>query len=193
VQTLKNDGRKVLCYFSAGSLEPGRVDANAYPSNVIGNSVSGGESGEKWLDVSSQTVRTLMAARMDRAAQKGCDGIDPARVDEYTHDSGFDAINSTMQQDYNLYLVAQAHARGLVIGLRNDLNQAAALEASFDFAVVEDCVHDRTCSQEAAFVTAGKAVLDIEYGTSSRSCGTAPGIMQLVKDTLLDSFRIACN
>jgi hypothetical protein len=43
-------GRKVICYFSAGSYENWRSDKNDFPSDVLGNKLEHWE-GEKWLDI----------------------------------------------------------------------------------------------------------------------------------------------
>lgn len=43
-------GRKVICYFSAGSYENWRPDRHDFPSDVLGNNLEHWE-GEKWLDI----------------------------------------------------------------------------------------------------------------------------------------------
>ena len=47
---LHAQGRKVICYFSAGSWEPYRPDSGDYPNEVMGGPVEGWPD-ERWLDV----------------------------------------------------------------------------------------------------------------------------------------------
>ena len=87
IDALHAQGRRVICYFSAGSYENWRDDAVDFPEEALGNDLSGWP-GEKWLDIRNATVRTIMTARMDVAVQKGCDGVDPDNVDGYTNNTG---------------------------------------------------------------------------------------------------------
>jgi hypothetical protein len=82
IDTLHGLGKKVLCYFSAGSYEPDRPDSNNFKSNDMGKNLDGWP-GEKWLNLNSNNVRSIMVKRLQLAAQKGCDGIDPDNTDAY--------------------------------------------------------------------------------------------------------------
>lgn len=67
-----------MCYFSAGTYEPGRPDS----AQILADSADVGESvdgwpAEKWLNIKSQTIVNIMKARIDTALAKGCDGVDP--------------------------------------------------------------------------------------------------------------------
>jgi hypothetical protein len=53
-QNLKSMGRKVICYFSAGSYEPNRPDSNNFTAADKGHGVDGWP-GEFWLNTSSPT------------------------------------------------------------------------------------------------------------------------------------------
>jgi hypothetical protein len=75
-------GKKVICYFSAGSYEPNRPDSSQFTASDKGKGLDGWP-GEYWLDVTSANVRSIMAARLKLAASKGCDGVDPDNVDGY--------------------------------------------------------------------------------------------------------------
>jgi hypothetical protein len=88
LQSLHQLGKKVICYFSAGSYEPNRPDSSRFQSSDMGDGVNGWP-GEKWLNLSSINVRNIMATRIQLAAQKGCDGIDPDNVDGYVSKSFF--------------------------------------------------------------------------------------------------------
>jgi len=128
-----------------------------------------------------------MAARMDLAASKGCDGIEPDNVDGYQASTGF-PLKAADQLDYNKYLAAEAHKRGLSIGLKNDLAQAVALEPYFDRALNEECYSYGECEDLNVFVQAGKAVFNTEYsGTASKVCPYMNGLKfsSLLKDLSL--------
>lgn len=80
--TLHRLGKKVICYFSAGSSEEYRPDSGDFQAADKGKELDGWP-GEYWLDLKSQNVRDIMKKRIDLAHQKGCDGIDPDNVDGY--------------------------------------------------------------------------------------------------------------
>jgi hypothetical protein len=88
IKQLQAKGKKVVCYFSAGSYEPGRPDSNQFTSSDLG-SVMDGWPDEKWLNIRSTNVRNIMANRIKTAKSKGCDGIDPDNVDGYVSDIRF--------------------------------------------------------------------------------------------------------
>lgn len=82
IDTLHRLGKKVICYFSGGSYEPGRPDSDQFKEEDKGKELDGWP-GEKWLKLGSDNVRKIMKGRIELAAQKGCDGIDPDNVDGY--------------------------------------------------------------------------------------------------------------
>jgi hypothetical protein len=75
-------GKKVICYFSAGSYENWRPDASQFRPEDLGKNLDGWP-GEKWLNLSSENVRAIMKKRVEMASEKGCDGMDPDNVDGY--------------------------------------------------------------------------------------------------------------
>jgi hypothetical protein len=173
--SLKQSGHTVICYFSAGTYENWRSDANQFPTSAIGNKVSGW-AGENWLDVRDTTVRQIMTNRMDLAKSKGCDGIDPDNVDGYSNNSGF-PLTMQDQINFNTFLADQAHARGMVIALKNSTNLVTALVNKFDFAVVEQCFDYNECSAYSPFINQNKAVLEAEYiSYSSSICSQAASL-----------------
>ncbi len=162
IAALHREGRKVICYFSAGSFEDWRPDADAFPPEIIGYPLPNWP-GEFYLDIRRRDLLApIMTARMDLAVQKGCDAIDPDNVQNFLEDSGF-PITPQDQLAYNRWLAAEAHARGLGVGLKNDLPQIPDLVDAFDFAVSEECFTYRECAPLRAFIAAGKAVFAIEY------------------------------
>ncbi|XOU94965.1 MAG: endo alpha-1,4 polygalactosaminidase [Candidatus Kerfeldbacteria bacterium] len=162
IDILHSKGIKVICYFSAGSWEDFRTDADEFPENVLGKTLDGWEN-EKWLDVSSYTeFSSIIEARLDLAVEKGCDAVEPDNVDGYQNISGF-KLTSNDQLIYNKWLAEQAHDRGLSIGLKNDLDQINDLVGQFDFAVNEQCFEYDECELLLPFINQGKAVLGVEY------------------------------
>lgn len=82
IQQLHRLGKKVICYFSAGSYEEWRSDAKDFKSEDLGRQVDDWP-GEKWLKLGSENVRAIMKKRIDMAKEKGCDGVDPDNVDGF--------------------------------------------------------------------------------------------------------------
>jgi hypothetical protein len=195
IEQLRADGRVVICYFSAGSWEEWRPDAGQFPKDVIGDPLEGWP-GEYWLDIRALDVLApLMAARLDLAVEKGCDGVDPDNVNAYENPSGFE-LAYQHQLDFNLWLAEQAHARGLSIGLKNDLNQIPDLVAYYDWALNEECPYYGECEMLLPFVEAGKAVFGVEYELASDEFCPQTNALNfdfLKKNWDLDAWREACR
>jgi hypothetical protein len=170
ILALQNSGKKVLCYFSAGSSENWRTDFGSFAASDMGNALDGWE-GERWLDTRSSNVRAIMTNRLDLAKSKGCDGVEPDNVDGYTNSPGF-ALTAATQLDYNRFLASAAHARGLAIALKNNVDQLADLVGDFDMAVNEQCHQYKECGGYAAFISAGKPVFNAEYAKAYQSAGS---------------------
>ena len=164
---LKSAGHKVLCYFSAGSSEDWRPDNARFAAADKGRAMDGW-AGENWLDIRSPNVRATMAARLDLAQSKGCDGVEPDNVDGFANNTGF-PLTAQDQLDYNRFLADEAHKRGLAVALKNDVDQLAALEPSFDLAVNEQCHEYAECDGYSAFTSKGKPVLNAEYAATYRN------------------------
>lgn len=202
ITTLHSQGKHVVCYFSAGSGENWRPDYAKFLLSDLGRALDGW-AGEKWLDTRSANVRSVMAARMDLAKTRGCDGVEPDNVDGYNNSPGF-PLTANTQLDYNRYLAAQAHARGLKVALKNDVDQLAALQPSFDFAVNEQCHQYNECNGYSAFTSAGKPVFNAEYKSKWATSATdraklcasarAANLRTLVLPLALnDKFRYSCD
>lgn len=194
VAALHKQGRIAVCYLSAGSWEDYRADAGAFPSVVVGRPLDGWPH-ERWLDVRrTDLLLPLMAARMDACAAKGFDAVDPDNVDGWSNETGF-PLTATDQLAYDRALAGLAHARGLAVGLKNDVEQVAALAPSFDFAVNEQCAAYAECGAYDAFTRSGKAVVEIEYGRlSTAACTSARkgGRSAMLKHLSLDAYLHRC-
>ncbi|MBM7333691.1 endo alpha-1,4 polygalactosaminidase [Alloalcanivorax marinus] len=199
ITDLHAQGRRLICYFSAGTFENWRDDASRFTAADKGRRL-GDWPGERWLDIRSANVRAIMTDRLDLAVQRGCDGVDPDNVDGYSNRTGL-PLTYQDQIDYNTWLATEAHQRGLAISLKNDLGQIDDLVAHFDFAINESCHQWDECELLTPFIAAGKPVLHIDY----LYAGDAQGRQQLCQQTgalgfrtltlppLLDgSFRYSC-
>ncbi|WP_144019023.1 endo alpha-1,4 polygalactosaminidase [Demequina sp. NBRC 110056] len=194
VKQMQAQGKHVICYLSAGSYESYRPDAGQFPESVLGRTLSGWPD-ERWLDVRQLDVLLpIMEARMDLCAQKGFDGVEPDNVDGYQNNSGFN-LTAKDQATYNRAIARLAHERGLAVGLKNDLDQVAALEPYFDFAVNEQCAEYDECGMLTPFIKAGKPVLHVEYDLPVSSfcpTTTALGFSSMKKNLDLDAARTPC-
>ncbi|MFN3308495.1 MAG: endo alpha-1,4 polygalactosaminidase [Anaerolineales bacterium] len=185
----------VMCYFSAGSYENWRPDAALFPSEVLGKEMIGWP-GERWLDIRRiDRLAPLMQARLDLALSKGCDGVDPDNVNGYTQDSGF-PLTAADQQRYNIFLAEAAHQRGLLVGLKNDLEQIPQLLAYFDWMLNEECFSYGECDLLLPFVQASKPVFVVEY--ELEPAAFCPQALQmnfnaLRKNWQLDAYRVDCR
>jgi hypothetical protein len=193
IASLKAKGKVVICYFSAGSYEDWRPDADDFPDSALGSKMDGWN--EQWLDIRSQGVRSVMAKRLDLAKSKGCDGVEPDNVDGFENNTGF-SLKASDQIAYNTFLAQEAHKRGLSVGLKNNPSQAQQLEPHFDWALNEECLQYNECSKLSAFINAGKAVFHVEYTPASKS-SVCPKVQPLsfdsqIKKLDLDAWRDPC-
>jgi len=193
IAALKAKGIVVICYFCAGSYEAWRPDAKDFPKAVLGKQLQGWN--EKWLDIRAPAVGTIMKKRLDLARSKGCDGVEPDNVDGYQNKSGF-PLTGADQLKFNKFLAAEAHKRGLSVGLKNDLDQVVALLPHFDWALNEECVEHKECHKLSPFIAAKKAVFNVEYppATKAKVCPTAKKykLDTLIKKLAVDSWAQAC-
>ena len=205
ISGLQSGGSKVICYFSAGSYEDWRSDASKFQSSDLGKDLNGWP-GEKWLNTNSDNVRSIMSARMDMAAQKGCNGIDPDNVDGYNNDNGFD-LTQEDSINYLQFLAAAAQARNLSIGLKNAgeiLNDVIDL---MQWSVNEQCVQYEECDIFRPFISQGKPVFHVEYPKGNSDTNTlvatdtktsicdnpsAAGFSTIIKNMDLDSWTERC-
>jgi len=195
IKALHNRGIRVICYFSAGSYENWRPDKDDFPEEALGSVVEGWED-EKWLDISKiEPLAPIMGARLDLAAEKGCDGVEPDNVDGYLNDNGF-SLTYKDQLAYNKWIAEEAHKRGLAVGLKNDLGQIHELVDHFDFALNEQCFEYDECESLIPFIERGKAVFGVEYELQPEEfCSEANALdfdwLKMEYD--LDGRRIACR
>jgi hypothetical protein len=196
-------GRKVVCYISAGSYENWRPDVGQFPAAVLGKNLDGW-AGERWLDIRQYggPLGAIMRARLDMCKAKGFDAVEPDNVDGYTNRTGF-PLTKADQLAYNSWLADEAHKRGLSVALKNDNAQIPQLLPYFDWALNEECFTYSECTTADngsfgydQFVAVGKAVMQVEYDlATSRFCAkaNAQNFNSLKKHLELDAYRVACR
>ena len=186
-------GKVLVAYLSAGTVESYRADAGDFPDSAIGN-VHPAYPNEAWLDVRSEGVRAVMAARLDLARDKGFDGIVPTSLSSYLNDTGFDLTAEDLRA-YSTWLASEAHARGLYVGMTDDFEQVELLAEHYDWAIHFGCIERGDCAELDLFVGQGKPVLDVEFeGDQAEICaaGAALGLNVLIKRPQFDAYRVGC-
>ncbi len=194
VDELHGLGRKVVCYMNAGAWENWRPDKGDFPKKVLGKKLEGWP-GERWLDIRAiETLRPIMAARVDVCAEKGFDGVDFDNINGYSNDTGF-PLKKKHQVRYDRMLAEVAHERGMAIGLKNVPELVSQLEPHYDFVVNESCFTYKECDPYEAFIANGKAVFVIEYELPlEKFCdkAEAKGFSAQRKKLNLKAWRKAC-
>ncbi|WP_329180965.1 endo alpha-1,4 polygalactosaminidase [Streptomyces sp. NBC_01477] len=193
VTRLHHAGRRVICYVNAGAWESFRPDAARFPTALLGR--GDGWDGERWLDIRAlDRLRPLMAARFDMCRAKGFDAVEPDLVEGYADSTGF-PLTAADQLAYNRMIAGLAHARGLAVGLKNDLGQVPQLLRDFDFSVDEQCAQYDECGRLSPFIAAGKPVFHVEYELKpARFCPAVRklGFSSMAKHLSLDAWREPC-
>ncbi len=197
IKRLHSDGKMVICYIDMGSYENYRSDASRYPSEVLGN-VYSGYPDENWVDIRRlDLLGPILSDRLQKAADQGCNGIDPDNLNGYQNDTGF-PLTADDQIRFNRWVSNEAHIRGMSVGLKNDSDQIGDLIYDFDWSVTESCYDGGWCSNVSAFPNKGSAVFQIEYtenGTNKNdfcSESSALRFSGVLKHQSLDSYREAC-
>lgn len=125
----------------------------------------------------------------------GFDGLEPDNIDGFLNDTGF-PLPYDDQLEYNIWLAEAAHARGLSIALKNDMDQIPDLLAHFDWALNEECFQFEECETLLPFIEAGKAVFNVEYDLETGEfCAEAKRLEfnSMKKNLDLDAWREPCD
>lgn len=179
----------MICYFNAGALQSWDKDIKQFPKAVIGHSLAYPYDSEEWyLDIRDSTVLKLQKARLDVAANIGCDAVDPDNVDAWQQDGEDPTGFKLKPSDYTKYLknlAEYAHSiktkdgNRLLVGQKNAPEIAEDLVSTLDFAVLESCRGTTDpdeenwpfCEDFQTYIDAGKPVLQIEYPPSVEKTG----------------------
>jgi hypothetical protein len=167
---LRSQGHVVICYFSAGTWEDWRPDADKFPKEVLRHKMESW-AGEWWLDIFNDThvaiIESLMAKRIELGISKGCQAFEPDNVDCYSNSDCIltedHSAGRQKQLQYNKWIASTCHSNGGLVGLKNDVGQVADLVNDFDFAVNEQCQQYQECTSLLPFIHSNKAVFQVEY------------------------------
>ncbi|PMB72475.1 hypothetical protein BM221_002580 [Beauveria bassiana] len=165
IDKLHDRGKKVVCYFSAGTWERGRTDADQFPEEDLGGTLPEWTD-ERWARISSSKVRNIMKSRIALAARKGCDAIDPDNVDGFQNDENNLGLTPQDSIDYLGFLHDEASKYNMALGLKNAADIIDDVMHLVDFSVNEQCAADQEnpeCESFHKFIEAGKPVFHIEY------------------------------
>jgi hypothetical protein len=164
-------------------------------SRAIRGNVYPGFLDERWLDIRRlDIVGPILKARLDLCKAKGFDGVEFDNMDGYAANTGF-PLTAGDKIKFNRFLSAEARARGLLAGLKNDLDQVASLVSSFDFSVNEECFEHHECEALLPFISGGKPVFNAEYHLEPAAyCAKARElrISSIRKRRDLDAWRSPC-
>ncbi len=178
VSTLHAQGKHVICYIDVGTAENYRPDYSEFPASVLGS--SNGWPGENWLDIRQLSIlEPIMTARFEMCKEKGFDAVEPDNMDGYSNDTGF-PLTAAEQLTYDEWVATEVHSLGMAVLQKNDGEQTTELAPHFDGALTEECNVYHECNSFDPYLTAGKPVLNAEYGLStSEFCAAdnAAGIM----------------
>jgi hypothetical protein len=164
VARLHARGQHVICYVDVGTWERWRPDAARSPRFVRGR--ANGWPGERWLDVRRLAVlEPIMRARFAMCARKGFDAVEPDNMDGFENPTGFH-ITAAQQLTYDRWVARAVHRLGMAVFEKNDPEQAAKLEPSFDGVLDEQCNQYHECASFRPYLRARKPVLNAEYKRS---------------------------
>lgn len=171
---LSDRGVKLICYFSAGTVESFRSDAGQFSPEIIGEQYEDLVD-ERWVDYANiDALAPIMRARLAKCKSKGFDAVEIDNVDAHnyeTRNAEGEVINigtsfkMTLDESiaYVRWLTREAHSRGLGIGLKNAEEMVADVVDEVDWMLVEDCYFDSWCMAATAFIDADKPVFMAEY------------------------------
>jgi len=208
IERLHAQNKVVICYFSAGTYEPWRPDADLFAHVPKGNPHYAYPT-EVWVDVTSTETAKVMVNRMDMAVALGCDGIELDNVDGYTADlwsptpTSFE-ITVEQQLVFQRLLANEAHKRNLAVALKNSVDTIQDVADYFDLAINEVCFAYDECGVYKAITDVGKPVFHVEYDRKYLDDDVEFAVMcaksaelnmrSLVMPKLLDgSFRVSCD
>ncbi|ORX57832.1 hypothetical protein BCR36DRAFT_344570 [Piromyces finnis] len=193
IQDFHKRGKKVICYFSGGTVEDYRSYFNQYTKvdGLVRNKYSAWPR-ERWLDYRVSGYKSLIKQRISEAVSKHCDGIDVDNVDGYqvgdVKNNWSDPLTKQDAIKFTSWLGQTAHDMGIAIGLKNCLDIVDTVGKYYDFAVNEGCARRNECHWYKNFLSTGKPVLGITYhGLSSNRdalCKNLNGlpISMIIKD-----------
>ncbi|ORX53449.1 hypothetical protein BCR36DRAFT_284964 [Piromyces finnis] len=202
IELLKSQGHHIICYFSAGTIEKWRPDAEKFlkVEGLVRDKMD--EWNENYLDITNPQLKPIMADRFKLAKEKGCDAVEADNIDIYSHNKvkkWKKPISVEDQINYDIWLTEVAHSNGLSIGMKNDIDNIDKLHKYFDFAINEECYDYDECGYYAdTFIKENKAVFTAAYGDNCdekfikklENCTKGKNLSIIIKDMELDQEYI---
>ncbi|CAM9806093.1 unnamed protein product, partial [Hapterophycus canaliculatus] len=150
-----------------------RSDAGAFPSSVVGNSWDDW-AGEKFLDISQQSVKNIMQARVETAARMNCDAIEPDNMSNWNQRGTGLTISRDQQISYNKWFADTVHENGMLVGMKNAIELIGDIHEHYDFVLNEECHQWDECgAYDIPFLNNGKPVFNVEYDVDYSLCAGA--------------------
>ncbi|KAJ4252417.1 hypothetical protein NW762_011017 [Fusarium torreyae] len=205
ISGLRDAGKHVICYFSAGSWENWRKDQRSFQEKDLGKTLDGWPD-ERYVNISSASVRAIMARRIKLAAEKGCDAIDPDNLDGYQADNGL-GLTEADAISYVKWLSKEAAKHNMATGMKNGGSITKQVLPYVDFCINESCITYQECNLYAPYIKAGKPVFNIEYPNGApkvkaadkkKICSTSgsakgsKGFSKVIKKVSLDQWVMYC-
>jgi hypothetical protein len=194
-RVLLQAGRRIVCHFSAGTVETFRDDADDIPEGARGNTLDDYPN-ERWLDVSAPSIRSVMRARLERATANGCSAVLPTNLAVHRANSGLN-VSEAQAVDFARWLANEAASLGLSAMLGSEA-LALTLATEYQMALATGCLETDACKQWAPFRDQGKAVLVVAVGDASTApalCAKArdAGLNAIIKQSDFGAFRVGCR
>jgi hypothetical protein len=176
INAIHASGRHVIGYITVGDAENFRADYQqmvdfdaACRGCFIGNPFSRTFPNEWYVNINNgrgqaDFMRKMVQARIDKVAAAGFDSVEPDVDNAFENNSGFN-ISGATQIAYNVSIARIAHADGLSINLKSDVDQAMNpdLISAFDYVLDEQCFQYNQCGDYSGFQQAGKSIFNAEY------------------------------
>ncbi|CAM9572662.1 unnamed protein product, partial [Ectocarpus fasciculatus] len=173
IDELHGKGKYVSCYISVGTVESWREDAGAFPSSAVGDSWDDWQ-GERFLDITQQSVRDLMEARVEKAARMNCDAIEPDNMSNWNQEGTGLTISRDEQVTYNKWFAETVRENGMHVGLKNAIELLGDLSDYYDFGINESChVWNECGAYKIPFLDKDKPVFNVEYDADYGICDEA--------------------
>jgi len=173
IKSLHKAGKKVICYFSGGTIEKWRYDYNDYfkHDGLVRESYDGWDD-EHIVDYRKESIKPLLKERIRRSKERGCDAVDVDNVDLYQVKKVKNWSNPISRDDaikFTSWLGKTAHEIGISIGLKNCLDIVDVVGKYYDFAISENCNKRSECHWYKNYLKTGKPVFGITYGGLSKN------------------------
>ncbi|ORX78290.1 hypothetical protein BCR32DRAFT_247298 [Anaeromyces robustus] len=148
INKLHKKNISVICYFSVGTFEDFRDDADDFLAikDLVRDPYVEWE-GEYWLDYRVKGLKNLI--------EKHGYLTEPSKWENPL------TVKDTI--DYAIWLAETAHKKNLSIGLKNIPGTIDKLGSYFDFAINESCVNFDECYLYENFLKSGKPVFGVTY------------------------------